>query len=257
MWDRPKFAQPGQFPHQVSIQWSLRQGSPYIHSCSGAILSEYWVITSAYCIFHIPAKSFKIKAGCHNISNTDEYTQTTGAERTIIYDKYTKLVELRDLMPYDLGLIKLQPAFIFNNRVHSIKLPRINNWFSHSYKLNYNMILSGWGSIGYTFHNANMDIMRTVNLPVVPNKVCMDSIATVNRRIELYDTQMCTRPLDGSLSACIADNGAPLIQYEDKTPVLIAILTWNWSPCNTYGIPLVYCRIDPFIKWINKQMKIN
>jgi hypothetical protein len=109
---------------------------------------------------------------------------------------------LRDLATYDFGLIKVKEAFILNNRVRPIKLPRANSWFS-SYKLNYNMILSGWGSIGYALFNERVNVIRTVQLPVVPNKVCTDSIKTIHPQFELEDTQMCTRPLDGTLAACI------------------------------------------------------
>ncbi|XP_011497375.1 PREDICTED: trypsin II-P29-like [Ceratosolen solmsi marchali] len=257
-WDHPHDAGLGQFPHQVSLVWSLPPDVNNFHYCGGSILSNLWVLTSAFCVTNIYMGNLLIKVGRHNIIVDDEYVQTSHIQTQIIHPKYQGVYVLENLGSFDLALLKLIEPLEFNRRVQPIELPNSGAWFWNSFKFNYNLILSGWGGISNGVIYNHTKILQTVHLPVVPNKVCSTSIKTIYPHFTLDDSQMCTRPMDGSISACIGDYGGPLIQY-DKTnrPVLVAVYAWSTMPCNTNGLPPIYTRIFPFAKWIKKTMKEN
>jgi hypothetical protein len=106
-------------------------------------------------------------------------------------------------VPYDLGLIKLATELEFNDRVKAVSLPKTGGIMSGKFKLNYNLVLSGWGSMAVGVIENHPKVLYTVRLPVVPNKVCQLSLRTLIPGYELQDTQICTRPLDGAFAGCI------------------------------------------------------
>jgi hypothetical protein len=109
---------------------------------------------------------------------------------------------LINLALYDFGIIRVKTEFIFNIRVQPIQLAKPISWLSNK-KLGYNLILSGWGSLTYGVLPEHPDIIRTVNVPVIPKNVCENNIKTVFPQFQISDMQLCTRPIDGSLAACI------------------------------------------------------
>ncbi|XP_011497386.1 PREDICTED: kallikrein 1-related peptidase b5-like [Ceratosolen solmsi marchali] len=125
-------------------------------------------------------------------------------------------------------------------------------------KLNYNLVMTGWGHVGRGILPETSDILCTVNEPKVPIRTCQESIRQAFNWVELNDLQICTRPLDGSDLACMGDFGGPLIQYDSNNkPEIIGIRTWTMIACNTNGVPPIYARIPSFVKWINKNINQN
>ncbi|XP_011502359.1 PREDICTED: trypsin-2-like [Ceratosolen solmsi marchali] len=255
-WDTPRPANPGEFPYQVSLQWGS-QGIPLGHSCSGAIINKFWIISSGYCVSHISTMTIRaIKVGFHNINEEDEFVQVLEIAQFIIHEKYEGGNMIGSYLSYDLGLIKLATAIVFNNRVNALKLPSGKKYGKSKFKLEYNLVLSGWGSIAVGVTENHPKVLYTVQLPVIPNKICQQSIRTVIPNYELSDTQLCTRPIDGSFAACIGDYGGPVIQYnQSNEPILVGIYNWAVIPCDTNGLPPVYTRITSFKQWIKNKIK--
>lgn len=45
-------------------------------------------------------------------------------------------------------------------------------------------------------------ILQTANIPIIPNDECEKAIKAIEESGELFPNQMCTGPLDGTISAC-------------------------------------------------------
>ncbi|XP_058806444.1 trypsin-1-like [Phymastichus coffea] len=243
-----KDAKPGQFPYQASIQWRLPPILPYTHSCGASILNEYWILTAAHCVTSAPKiGNTNIKVGKHHIFNDNKFTQTHEIALKIVHESYTG-----DVAPYDIALFKLKTPIKFNERVQPIQLPEQDKVHSG------NAVLSGWGLISKNWLPKMTTILQTAVVPIIQNDECKAAIKAIESSGELYPTQMCSGPLDGTTSACSGDSGGPLAVHDkNNKPVLAGIVSWGMYPCGSIGAPSVYTRVSSYVDWINKKMSEN
>lgn len=91
-------AQPGEFPHQVSLQFAVPKIAPYTHFCGGSILSENYILTAAHCVDFIEEMekevagvfqlNFVVKAGKQNLQRTEDTEQVVFVEKRYKHDKW-------------------------------------------------------------------------------------------------------------------------------------------------------------------------
>lgn len=92
--------------------------------------------------------------------------------------------------------MKLKTPIKFNERVQPVKLPEQGTVQSGQ------AILSGWGSISKKLIPKLPPTLQYADVPVVPNEECVKAIKAISSKGELYDSQLCSGPLDGTISAC-------------------------------------------------------
>lgn len=66
-------------------------------------------------------------------------------------------------------------------------------------------MLTGWGSIGRTLAHEAPKNLQAATLPIIEHDLCEKAIVESlkpKQRNPLHSTNICTGPLDGSLSAC-------------------------------------------------------
>ncbi|XP_011497397.1 PREDICTED: glandular kallikrein-3, submandibular-like [Ceratosolen solmsi marchali] len=257
--DQPMDATPGQFPWQISMTWKNPPAIINLHFCSGAIITEFWILLSAYCITNAPSNgTVYVRTGSYNINKDDQFVHNVPIKQMIVHEKYEGAKTLKTLACYDIGLIQLGKQLDFDKRVQPILMAKSKTW-SYEIKLGDNVILSGWGSISYGALSDHPDIMRTVNATIISNNECENAIKKIWPQFRISEMQICTTPLDGSLGACIGDIGGPLIYHEkvDVIPVLVGISNWNSEPCNKNGLPPVYTKVEYFLGWVEQKLKEN
>ncbi|XP_011502403.1 PREDICTED: trypsin-6-like [Ceratosolen solmsi marchali] len=256
-WDTQRLAVPGEFPYIVGIMWKPNEISSLFTSCAATVLNEFWYLTAAHCIDFTPESGrLVVKAGSHNIGTTSEHDQIIEIASVNTHGKYPgRGPVIGNLAHYDIGLIKGQTALVFNDFVKPIKLPKPKTLIGDQ-KLEYNFIASGWGLFPHAMMPDQPTAMRTIHLPKVRSRVCQDAIRNHIPGFIFSDHQMCTRPLDGTIGACIANHGGPLVQYnKDNKPIVIGVVSWSSLPCTTNNLPPVYVRVSHFVNWIKKKMK--
>ncbi|NP_001166083.1 serine protease 48 precursor [Nasonia vitripennis] len=232
----------GEFPHQVSLQWGYPPFVAYSHLCGGSIIDESWILTAAHCVNTLPRSGeFVVRAGKHFIKSNEATEQISLTTEVFIHKNYRG-----EVSPFDIALIKLATPLVFNDYVSAIDLPQPNVVPQGK------VILSGWGSISKTRQAILPNVLQKVTLPLIDIGKCRRALRMLGERGEVHETNICTGPLTGGLTACSGDSGGPLIsRNENGTTEIVGIVSWGIVPCGGVGAPAVFVRVSAFIDWIN------
>lgn len=111
----------------------------------------------------------------------------------------------------------------------------------------------GWGG-----KNEILPIPEAASAPLLPWDSCLEVLRISYKNIKLEDTNICTGPIGGTISACSQDIGGPLVKFnEQKQPQLVGIVSWTNKPCGKNGLPTVYTHISNYIDWINDKLEAS
>ncbi|XP_029176717.1 mite allergen Der f 3-like [Nylanderia fulva] len=211
------------------------------HYCAGIILDENWIMTAAHCIdANYPTTC---KVGKHNIQKSEDTEQAVEIEKTFMHEQYGGGVG-----PYDIGLIKLKTPLKFTNEVQPIKLPK-----PESDPVG-DAILAGWG---YITGGSMPDKLQHVDLEYVDRATCHKAVEDLTGSSPVHETNVCTGPMSGGISACNGDSGGPLFEKQGDNYVITGIVSWGIIPCGTVGAPSVYTRVSSFNDWIESITNNN
>lgn len=227
-------------PWIVSIQWGWNAQTTNQH-CGGSIITASWVVTAGHCLGGTTNfGAFLMIAGRHNLrlAETTEQRRNINRARTFVHPRY---VPGGQVGPFDIALIHAAPAFQLNTYVQVVALPAAGT-IPHG-----QLTLHGWGSTSTTTRPVMPAILQTVTKPSITLALCRTLVPS-----HLLDnTNLCTGPLSGGVSACGGDSGGPLVQNR----VLVGVVSWGVSPCGTRNAPSVYVRTSGFIDWIRETMR--
>lgn len=172
--------------------------------------------------------------------------------------------------PNDIALLELKTPLQFADNVQPVLLPAKDALPTGV------SILSGWGSMGGSAIFPQMpDKLQTVDMPLIgyDGTVSPPSGLSLYPRIlffadcakafvelagtsePLTDTNVCTGPLTGGVSACSGDSGGPLVTKDGDSTTQVGIVSWGMMPCGSVGAPSVYTRVSAFIDFINANVQ--
>ncbi|XP_066587682.1 transmembrane protease serine 9-like [Prorops nasuta] len=238
-------AKKGQFPHQVSLHWEFT-GS--IFYCGGTIINSRWILTAAHCMVDLPEFGIiVVKAGKYQLGVDEDTEQSIEVEKNITHKSYAGGVN-----PYDIALLKLKKPLTLSKAVAAIRLPEAGE------ELTGTVVLSGWGSISSTKQPVWPEKLQKIDLSVIDFQTCKEALGKFNLSSSLHETNVCTGPLTGGLSACNGDSGGPLITIKSNNETeLVGIVSWGITPCGTPGAPSIYTKVSSYIDWIRDSIAAN
>lgn len=199
-------------------------------NCSGALISDTFVITAGLCVEGI--QKFRIKLG------DKEVTRDNANETEFVYDHviYTKPIFSVD---HVVALIALNPICNLSSEIQPVRIPvnppNVNNW----------LIVTGWN-----VNKANDLERQWLPMRVIRNADCKVAYPAID-----LNSVMCARgdEVDGKYHSLCGSLGSALVA-ENNT--LLGISIWQMtSPCKS--APQIFARIKWFNPWISAAFAIT
>ncbi|XP_016837012.1 serine protease homolog 126 isoform X3 [Nasonia vitripennis] len=212
--------------HAYPYQASIRVGAD--HKCSGSLLNNNWILTSAHCLVKYDPSSFIVVVGSNSLIFGGF---AFCARETRLHPNYVQ-GELHD----DIALLKLCKPATFGDKVQPVQLP------SEDVREEENLpaVLTGWGSSQvYDVQKGGPKSfsLKLIELPTIGLDRCRETFPSVTR------SNICTFAGVGQ-GLCYGDAGNPLV----AEGVQIGIGSWG-SPC-ALGYPDVFTRVYSYVDWI-------
>lgn len=180
----------GQFPHQVL----LRRTENGQFLCSGSIISNRWIITSAHCTKGRPAIDFVAVAGTIKLSKG-------GVRYEINVNKpHPGFVMWKH--GHNIALVRTKEPIVFNKLVQPIALPTETTLSETT------ATISGWGKLKQ-YHHRIPDHLRYLKTTIISPASCKRRLPHVPAN---FDEIIChLHPRGG---ACYGDSGETLMRYD-------------------------------------------
>ncbi|XP_061774568.1 transmembrane protease serine 3 isoform X2 [Nerophis ophidion] len=228
-------SRPGQFPWQVSLHFNSE------HLCGGSIVTSFWIVTAAHCLFGFTNQSmWRVHVG--QTEQPVHGAQSLAVEKMIFHARYRPKG-----LDYDIALMKLSKPLDFDGFVEPICLPNYGEEFEQGTEC----WISGWGA---TEDEGETSVfLRSAMVPILSTKTC--------NQPEVYQGlispwMVCAGYLEGGTDSCQGDSGGPLACEDSSLWKLVGATSWGIG-CAVRNKPGVYTRITRSLSWIRQHMEVS
>ncbi|KAB0800603.1 hypothetical protein PPYR_06343 [Photinus pyralis] len=250
-----KVAELDEFPWMAILEYSKAKQSDSSFHCSGALISNRYVLTAAHCITAYRAEQWELRSvrlGEHTLQNKTDCNP-------FYCTKDPVNVPVEELITHELfdpnsvssanniALIRLQQEVVFTDFIHPICLPPTDN----TDYTGLNMLISGWGQ---TEHVPKSGEKLKLRIQVTTQEKCITTYRLAN--VELKEGQICAGGVKGE-DSCLGDGGGPLMLFNQtaSTYFVAGITTFGNADCGTEDWPSVYTKVVNYIPWINSKLR--
>jgi secreted trypsin-like serine protease len=213
-----------EFPYQVAI---FAKGSATLR-CGGALITDNFVLTSAYCAKLGSASDIEVMVGNTELSRGYP-SVLAGVKMIYIHNNYDT-----DGRKSDVALLKLNQNL--NIRQASVGAIDVRE---QPYFIGDRCTFTGWGSEAW--NGLVSKVLKKVNLTIVDNTECSKRLGQ-----SLQSLQFCAAN-EERRNACFLDEGSPLACGNKLT----GILSYSVN-CGTQNRPSVYTDVVQHSAWIKQ-----
>ncbi|XP_011502211.1 PREDICTED: chymotrypsin-2-like isoform X2 [Ceratosolen solmsi marchali] len=216
-----------EFPFLVSLTYI----DDNKHTCGGAIISNYHILTAAHCLFnkHTDNDYLVIYSGSTSLKIRSGYEYRL--KQIFIHPEFNgnKLKEMMNR--HDIAIIEVEGFIEFNEYQQKARLPTENVYASTI------ATIAGWGLLDFPSIYYPEKLQKT-SLKILDNSICRKKLP-----FNIHEDQLCAFEKIG-VGVCVGDSGGPLILNGEVIGVISIGL-----PCGQ-GIPDVFTKVYSYLDFI-------
>ncbi|XP_046991904.1 mite allergen Eur m 3-like [Schistocerca americana] len=233
----------GEFPAQLSLQ---KNGH---HSCGASILSDYWALTAAHCVYALVSGTvLELLSGTITL---DEGGTRHSVTSIVIHPQYDE----SDSWVNDVAVLRVWMPFPLNSEtVAPIQLPEQGE----DTPAGSPVTVVGWGRLSFDGNISNS--LQKVDIEVWDRDLC-SLLFEDGFQSPVYLTQICAAGVDERGSSC--DVSTAPIQFQGDSGgtlllegVVVGLVSWSYR-CATPPYPTVYTRVSSYVDWIGQQISVG
>ncbi|UYV78005.1 CLIPD7 [Cordylochernes scorpioides] len=203
----------GRDAEYAEFPWQLVWTGSYpttAQQCGGVLLSSYFVMTAAHCVYLVPLHEIKVVLGGYDLHNPRDYgdTQIRGVSRVTLHDKF-------------------QPQL---HRPHGHHRP-------------------AGARLTPPYTTATAPYLQKATVPIVSNEKCETWHHTRGIRVNVHPDMLCAGYEGGETDACVGDSGGPLIVKHRGRWTVAGLISAGFG-CAQTRQPGIYHRITTTSRWI-------
>ncbi|XP_057373602.1 trypsin-1-like isoform X1 [Daphnia carinata] len=217
----------GDFPYIVSV--TVGGG----HICGGFIYNEYWIVTSAACVYNYLPSELRITLAQLSLIADDPEEKVLAIYRIVLFDGYDYTSGL-----HDIALLQTATPIEFSSNINFIPYDEARE--SPTEK----GIFAGWGAT----YEGGLGTSRLRSIEVTFGSDCK-----AYGEDQYYPNYMLCA--GGSAvdpgNPCSFDEGSPLVQEINGVRYAVGIMSKN-KGCGATAEPTIYTRTMPYYPWFVK-----
>ncbi|UJR17996.1 hypothetical protein I4U23_004897 [Adineta vaga] len=192
-----------------------------IHLCSGTILSDLYILTTASCADTINYYgNSTIVAGIHRLSTNTKITRNL--HQIFLHPNF----DMSDTNSMnDIAILRLDFPLPLNDQSLSIGKTCMSNQTNQDFDLNLPVFLIGWKYAA--IYRTSTDILQQISVEIVNQK-----------------NHSCS-----NFYLCGGDIGGPILMYKNDHWEQIGIIPYKYD-CASVGYPDTFIRLSAHIEWI-------
>ncbi|CAF1379158.1 unnamed protein product [Adineta steineri] len=209
------------------------------HVCSGTILSDLFILTTAQCVINRNKNQITIAAGIHSLS---QYTSIHTVAEVHIHEDY------KNNAPHlhDIAILRLEHPLRLTTQPLFSKTCLSNTSSSNPLESS-NLVAVGWKHTMVDESTPNILQQVSINRITTQNSMCFNSV---------YDNkyQLCAGLMINDTEPCKENFGEPIFVYRNDYWEQIGMLS-NTHGCISIGHSGVYTRLSSYLDWIQRIMQ--
>ncbi|XP_047493669.1 brachyurin-like isoform X2 [Penaeus chinensis] len=218
-------AVPHKYPYQAAVVRDL------YFICGGALISDQFVLTSAYCVR--TRSQYSVLLGGHNVSGWEESHQNIYVEKVFLHPNYS-LYEVE--ISSDIAVLKLNTKINMSSKVSPIDLP------SNNVHLGMPLVITGWG---YSKRGVKpFSVLQEMSTSAIGQCQCKQTFPWLD------SSMFCVYVPESPSTICSGDSGGPAA-YNNSVMGIASFVSKGCLPAYPQGFTNVYEAKD----WIENVME--